>query len=128
MREACSFYNLSTSGSKDRCFKRLLEHQKKLELQLILGAAREAQAAEERQPRPQHLAEAPDEETQMRHILCHLPYADWCPSCVAHRARPDRQENTGAVKESSPTVSFDFVPRVLDKMVLHLTQIQSLLW
>ena len=26
----------------------------------------------------------------------------------AHRARPDRQENTGAVKESSPTVSFDF--------------------
>ena len=68
MREACSFDKLSTSGSKDRYFKRLLEHQKKLELQLILGAAREAQAAEERQPRPQHLAEAPDEETQMRHI------------------------------------------------------------
>ena len=108
MREACSFFDLSTSGSKERCFKRLLEHQKKVELQLILGAAREAQAAEERQPRPQHLAERPDEETQMRHNLCHLPYADWCPSCVAHRARPDRQENTGAVKESSPTVSFDF--------------------
>jgi len=108
MRGVCSFYNLSTSGSKDKCFKRLLEHQKKAELQLILGAAREAQAAEERQPRPQHLAEPPDEEAQMRHNLCHLPFADWCASCVAHRARPDRQENTGAVKESSPTVSFDF--------------------
>lgn len=29
MRGVCSFYNLSTSGSKDKCFKRLLEHQKK---------------------------------------------------------------------------------------------------
>eukprot|EP00435_Cladocopium_sp_Y103_P019491 s291_g4.t1 len=53
MREACSFYNLSTSGGKDRCFKRLFEHQKKLELQIVLDAAREAQAAQEREPRSQ---------------------------------------------------------------------------
>ena len=26
MREACTFHNLSTSGSRDRCFKRLFEH------------------------------------------------------------------------------------------------------
>ena len=109
MREACTFYNLSTSGSRDRCFKRLFEHQKKLELQIVLGAAREAQAAQERLPRPQHLAEPPDEELQMRHNLTHLPFADWCPSCIAHRSRPDRQERTGAVKDSgTPTVSFDF--------------------
>ena len=87
----------------------MFEHQKKLELQIVLGAAREAQAVQERQPRPQHLAEAPDEATQMRHNLSHLPYADWCPSCIAHRSRPDRQERTGAVKESgTPTISFDF--------------------
>ena len=109
MREACTFYNLSTSGSRDRCFKRLFEHQKKLELQIVLGAAREAQAAQERLPRPQHLAEPPDEELQMRHNLTHLPFADWCPSCISHRSCPDRQERTGAVKDSgTPTVSFDF--------------------
>ena len=109
MREACSFYNLSTSGSCDRCFKRLFEHQKKLELQVVLGAAREAQALQERLPRPQNLAEAPDEATQMRHNLSHLPFPDWCPSCIAHRSRPDRQERSGAVKDSgTPTVRFDF--------------------
>ena len=97
MRDACTFYNLSTSGSRDRCFKRLFEHQKKLELQIVLGAAREAQAAQERLPRPQHLAEPPDEELQMRHNLTHLPFADWCPPCIAHRSHPDRQERTGAV-------------------------------
>ena len=37
LREACSFYNLSTSGSCERCFcfKRLFEHQKELELQVV---------------------------------------------------------------------------------------------
>ena len=109
MREACSFHNLSTSGSRERCFKRLFENQKKLELQLVFGAAREAQVAQEHMPRPQHLAEPPSEDLQMKHNLTHLPFADWCPSCISHRSRPDRQERTGAVKDSSnPTVSFDF--------------------
>ena len=26
---------------------------------------------------------------QERHVLCHLPHADWCPECVAARARDD---------------------------------------
>ena len=60
-------------------------------------------------PRPQHSAEPPDEETQMRHNLTHLPYAEGCPSCIAHRSRPDRHERTGGVKAiGAPTVSFDF--------------------
>ena len=50
MREACAFYNLSQSGGKERCFKRLWEFQKRLELQTALAAAREAEAAEQREP------------------------------------------------------------------------------
>ena len=36
MREACTFYQLSTSGGKKRCFERLWEFQKRLELQTAL--------------------------------------------------------------------------------------------
>ena len=110
LREACAFFNLSQSGGKDdRCFKRLWEHQKKLELQTALAAARETEAEQRRQPNPQKLAEAPDERTQQLHMLTHLPFQDWCPYCVAHRSRPDRHLRDGSVKDSGvPTVSFDF--------------------
>jgi hypothetical protein len=101
LREACAFFNLSQSGGKDRCFKRLWEHQKKLELQTAL-AARETEAEQKRQPNPQKLAEAPDERTQQLHMLTHLPFQDWCPHCVAHL-------RDGSVKDSGvPTISFDF--------------------
>ena len=101
LREACAFFNLSQSGGKDRWFKRLWEHQKKLELQTAL-AARETEAEQKRQPNPQKLAEAPDERTQQLHMLTHLPFQDWCPHCVAHL-------RDGSVKDSGvPTISFDF--------------------
>eukprot|EP00435_Cladocopium_sp_Y103_P043463 s3763_g12.t1 len=50
LREACGFYNLSQAGSKERCFKRLWEHQKRLELQTALAAARETEAEQRGQP------------------------------------------------------------------------------
>ena len=62
MHEACSFYHLSSSGGKSRCFQRLWDFQKKLELQMALAAAREAEASQQRLPKPQHLAEPPSEE------------------------------------------------------------------
>ena len=109
MREACQFYHVSTSGGKARCFQRLWDFQKKLELQTALAAAREAQASQERLPRPQHLAEPPTEEEQQIHNLTHMPYKDWCAACVAHRSRQDRQARDGSVKRGEiPTVSFDF--------------------
>ena len=76
---------------------------------MVLSAAREAEAEQQRQPVPQKLAEPPNEKEQMKHMLTHLPYADWCSHCIAHRARPDRHLRDGAVKSSGiPTVSFDF--------------------
>ena len=109
LREACAFYSLSQSGGKERCFKRLWEHQKKLELQTALSAARETEAEQQRKPNPQKLAEPPDEKSQQLHMLTHLPFQEWCAHCVAHRSRPDRHKRDGQVKESGvPTVSFDF--------------------
>eukprot|EP00435_Cladocopium_sp_Y103_P063886 s153_g25.t1 len=95
--------------NEERCFQRLWEYQKRLELQTALAAARETEAAQRREPVPQHLAEAPDEKEQLKHMLAHLPYANWCPHCVAHRACADRHMRDGSVKDSGiPTVSFDF--------------------
>ena len=50
LRAGCSFYSFSTSGSKSKCFKRLVEHSKKLELDMVMAAAREAVNQQERSP------------------------------------------------------------------------------
>ena len=108
LRDACGYYKLSTSGSKARCFSRLLEHAKKLELQVILAAARAAEQEALRVPRAPHLAEPPDLETQEKHALTHVPYQPWCESCVAFRARQDRHIREDITKRAdTPTVSFD---------------------
>eukprot|EP00435_Cladocopium_sp_Y103_P060003 s1015_g21.t1 len=39
LRAACAFHHLSTIGGKDKCYKRLINHQKQLELELIGAAA-----------------------------------------------------------------------------------------
>ena len=109
LRQGCAFYGLSQSGAKERCFKRLWEHQKKLELQTALTAARETEAEQQRLPNPQPLAEPPDDRAIALHMLTHLPFADWCADCISHRSRPDRHKRDGSVKDSGiPTVSFDF--------------------
>ena len=109
MREARTFYQLSSSGGKKRCFERLWEFQKRLELQTALIAVKEAEMSQQRAPRPQHLAEPPSEEEQLLHQLAHVPYKDWCPACVAHRARQDRQLRDDGVKAGEvPRVSSDF--------------------
>eukprot|EP00435_Cladocopium_sp_Y103_P044674 s1582_g12.t1 len=109
LRAGCQFYNLSTSGSKQRCFQRLIDHQKKLELELVISASRDAQQQLQRQPKAPPAADLPSESEQAAHRLTHLPFAAWCPSCLAHRARQNRHERTGeSHSHAVPTVSFDF--------------------
>ena len=109
LRAGCCFYNLSTSGSKQKCFQRLLDHAKKLDLQMMTAAAKEAQRQQGREALAPVSAETPTEYEQAKHRLTHLPYANWCPSCLAHRARPTRHERTGEAHAGAvPTISFDF--------------------
>ena len=69
----------------------------------------EAKAQETREALGQSVAKMPDEATQARHRLTHMPYAYWCMERIEHRARPDRHERTDGVKRGSiPEVSFDF--------------------
>ena len=109
LRAGCSFYSLSTSGSKSKCFKRLVEHSKKLELDMVMAAAREAVNQQERSPLAPVSVEVPSEWEQSQHRLTHLPFKSWCPSCLAHRARSDKHERSGESHSGPvPTISFDF--------------------
>lgn len=76
---------------------------------MIMAAAKESKRQEERDPLAPVNAEVPTEFEQNKHRLTHLPFENWCPSCVAFRARPDRHENTGESHAGSvPTISFDY--------------------
>ena len=100
LHQACSYYNISISGSKARCFTRLVEHQKRLELQALVAAARKAEAEQK---------QVPSEAKQREHFLIHAPYEAGREHCVMHRARQERHVRDGSVKSGSiPTVSFDF--------------------
>ena len=109
LKQALKHYSLSTSGSKAKCFSRLVNHQKKLELEIIHSAAKATEADLKREPHPQTLAVLPDQQTQDRHALTHVPFEPWCESCVAFRARMDPHKRDDSTYASgTPTVSFDF--------------------
>ena len=106
LRAALTHYGLTTSGPKAKCFNRLLNHQKQLEFQVLHGAAEQAQG---RTPKSVPLQIPPDEETQQKHFLTHIPYQPWCSSCVCFRARADQHQRTGALRRGGvATISFDF--------------------
>eukprot|EP00435_Cladocopium_sp_Y103_P022455 s491_g5.t1 len=109
LRAACSSYGISSSGGKLKCFSRLVNHQKNLELQTITHAAQDALNAQVRVPNAPALPEPPSEAAQDLHRLTHTPYQPWCESCVAHRARADRHAHDFSSKDGScPTISFDY--------------------
>ena len=109
LRAGCSFYGLFTSGSKSKCFKRLLEHSKNLELDMVMAAARESQRSQERHPLAPVSAEVRSEWEQSQHRLTHTPFRTWCSSCLAHRARADKHERTGKSHAGPvPTICFDY--------------------
>ena len=81
LRAGCAFYGLSSSGSKQRCFQRIVDHLKKVELETMMATAKAAQNEMERQPSARPSATPPSEAEQALHRLTHLPYANWCPSC-----------------------------------------------
>ena len=109
LRTGLAYYSLSTSGSKVKCFTRLLNHQKHMELQIIHSAAEQSMKELSRIPKSVDLKVPPSAAEQEQHSLTHLPYAPWCASCVCFRARADKQLRTdGARRSGVATISFDF--------------------
>ena len=89
-RAGLTHYGLSTSGSKVKCFARLLNHQKALELQVVHAAAERAQQELTRTPNAVKLETPPSFAEQQQHFLTHLPYAPWCSSMSVQVALGDQ--------------------------------------
>ena len=107
LRSGCSFYGISQSGGKMKCYGRLVNHLQKLELELLRDAAQHAAAELERKPHSPTLAVPPSEEAQRQHELTHT-YQPWCESCVCFKARANRQLRDDSSRASeTPTVSLD---------------------
>ena len=62
LRTACSFYGISTSGSKQKCFARLMNHQAKMQLETVKDLAKEVIESAQRIPNEVILAKPPDPE------------------------------------------------------------------
>jgi hypothetical protein len=78
LRAACSFLQVSQSGSKSKLWSRIVAT---LDKQLILEEKELSDLAlqESTEPaRPVHSAQPPSEEEIKSHNLTHLPYKDWC--------------------------------------------------
>ena len=109
LRTALTGLGLSTSGSKQKCFARLLAYHKKHELEVLQSAVAKSQQDGERKPNAQPLHTPPSQEVQDLHNLTHCPYQPWCSACVTHQARADAHRNSGTARQGgTPTVSFDF--------------------
>ena len=105
LRTARSFYEETTYGGKRNCFQRVLNHQGVMQLETIQSLAKEMVEQEIRVRKEVTLAVLPGEASHARRNLTHVPYATWCPHCVAHGAKPDRRERTAASKEGASTTA-----------------------
>ena len=78
----------------------------------------------------------PSDDERQRHSVTHLPYASWCPTCVAAKARQDPHrrrraepaEEQGAEQlEDRPLVQFDFTFLRVDASEVLLTALSGVI-
>ena len=108
LKAACVKFGLRTSDSKTRLFQRLKGYLEKQQLSFADDLARDALSEQSRQPIMQSLPSPPSREQQLIHEITHMPFAPWCPHCVAMRSMPDRSEGLVEGPRDVPCISYDF--------------------
>ena len=109
LRAACRFFGVSQSGSRLKCYQRLVSYLKEREIKAAAEAVAAAEMQVAQRPRMQPLIPVPSQEVQDLHALSHVPYQPWCEACLKHRGRPDRHMRTGASRIGGvPVISLDF--------------------
>ena len=84
LRAACSFLDISGSGSKVKVYTKIINHNKRMELLNAKSLVSEATAQETREAPGQSVAKMADEATQARHRLTHMPYANGCALSIQY--------------------------------------------
>ena len=107
LRAACSYLGISTSGGKVKLFERILSFYD--EQQLSVAQEVKASLGPSLVPREQRLINPPTPAERRDHELTHQPYQEWCPACIAARARPDahRTDVHKVVDKAVTSLSFD---------------------
>ena len=111
LREICERYKLPSSGGKSKCLGRLKKYKVELENRLTGEIASKLFAEERRAPIVAPKPRAPSKEEQERHAVSHLPYAPWCESCIAGRARNGPHQKAGdevKAEEEVPVIQLDY--------------------
>ena len=92
LRAACSFLGISGSGSKVKVYTKILSRNKKMELLNAKSLVSGAKAQETRVASGQSVAKMPDEATQARERLTHVPCVTWCQECFEQIAVREQME------------------------------------
>lgn len=74
LRAACNFCGVSQSGSRLKCYQRLVSHTQEMELKAAAEAVAAAQLQVARQPRKRPGIKVPSQKKQDKHCLTHVPY------------------------------------------------------
>ena len=106
LQEWCRKLTLLTSGGKAKCLRRLQKYRLEEEQSISLEISKKFFAEEERRPLAMRAPKLPTKMEQDLHNLTHLPFAGWCQSCVATRAKEDlrRQHERSHKKNSGRSV------------------------
>ena len=109
LKALCTEFGISRFGSKQEILRRLsrniIEAERHHELSTAQKKYQEYALAEplkdQKRPKPEEVA---------IHNLTHLPYASWCPVCVACKGKesPHFRENPEKERSSRPTFCMDF--------------------
>ena len=116
LREGLKYYGLPKGGSKEKCWKRLVEHHQHFAERAAVDVARKEfhrkKGDEGEEARMQSIPKQPTKAERQVHELTHWPFQPWCQACVACRAKEDPHHSHGPQREeahsSFPVLSMDF--------------------
>ena len=108
VRLGCESLGLSKRGGKEKCMKRMLEHVRAQELIAATSATVKIQRENARVPAELSRPVVPSQSMTDEHARTHYPYADWCETCVMHKARQVAHVVQGHDRKQHSVISFDF--------------------
>ena len=110
LKAACSYLQVSQSGSKSKLWERILATLDKRAIEAERELAAVAIDESQRKADSIHVAEPPtDPAVVASHNLTHMPYQPWCPACVMSKGRPDqhRTDPSSLQRRELPIISWD---------------------
>ena len=109
MREACEFLHVGKTGSKAKCWKRLVTHLHEFESNMASDVSQELFQLDRREPVAVTLTDRPSDARVACHELTHVPAEPWCETCMATNTKEDRalaRPRLGEEMGSMPTFNF----------------------